>query len=707
MSIRWKILVIFLILALAPMMMLRWNGQRSVREMGATMAEEARNRIIQRTAGDLTRFIENNRGMLAREQRFIESALRIQALEIEKRLAGMSAGEFASSWMPKASEPAALTACCLSGNCPCPQPDGTDTRQLYRFFGKAPPPSLRSLQGRLNDLPKVFRQPVGPSPEIRFWRVSAFSNGLQTLFPAPQTWPKEFDFFGFDLYRQVTEEGGVIWTPAVSVSLTGGLAFITATPLRVDGQTVGATAIIISVDAFLNGNQCLRSLPGDVAALLIQMETGEGDAAPPAVHLVARRSNEKSGWRTTGIFPEAILENPQEMAGMIAHVRSHETTAGVSRTSEHLVAYGCMDGCRTVMVLKVPLREAIAEADALKERILAGTRRLLDRNGVILWSITAIVSILALFMSGKVTAHIRQLAHAAREVARGSLEQRVRIRTGDELESLGQAFNEMTGALKRQMAMQSAMAAAREIQQNLLPCRPPQIKGLDIAGKSLYCDATGGDYFDYMDFDEVCCRSSEHITIAVGDVSGHGVPAALLMASVRSLLRSRLTHRGDLGAVVTDVNRLMVRDTADTTQFMTLFLMDIHPGNRTVEWVRAGHEPALVYVPNPERFEWFNGKGVALGVCEDAVYTQSVNRSMECGQVILIGTDGIWETVNSSGEMFGRERLTQIIRENHRQPASVILDAVIAAVDDYRGTAPRQDDMTLVVVKFPELSMPA
>jgi sigma-B regulation protein RsbU (phosphoserine phosphatase) len=141
---------------------------------------------------------------------------------------------------------------------------------------------------------------------------------------------------------------------------------------------------------------------------------------------------------------------------------------------------------------------------------------------------------------------------------------------------------------------------------------------------------------------------------------------------------------------------------------MTLFLMDIHPVNRTLRWVRAGHEPALLYSATPERVEWLHGGGgVALGVCEDAVYTESMNRFLECGQVVLIGTDGIVETLHPSGEIFGRERLARIVRENHRRAAAGILEAVMAAVDAYRGPATRQDDTTLVVVKIQEPSKPS
>ncbi len=120
--------------------------------------------------------------------------------------------------------------------------------------------------------------------------------------------------------------------------------------------------------------------------------------------------------------------------------------------------------------------------------------------------------------------------------------------------------------------MRQSLDLAMEVQQNLLPKGNLKLDGFDIAGKSIYCDETGGDYYDFIISGETKDRK---IGVAIGDVSGHGIPSALLMATVRSSLRQRLSLPGSIDRIITDVNRQLVRDVEDTGQFMTMFYLDI------------------------------------------------------------------------------------------------------------------------------------
>jgi len=220
---------------------------------------------------------------------------------------------------------------------------------------------------------------------------------------------------------------------------------------------------------------------------------------------------------------------------------------------------------------------------------------------------------------------------------------------------------------------------------------------LDIAGRSLYCDETGGDYYDFL---EICCRDSEHFGLAVGDVSGHGISAALLMASVRAFLRCRVTQPGGAAEIITDVNRLATVDTGNTGHFMTLFYTQIDLSSNTLYWVRAGHDPAFLYDPAADRMEELLGEGVALGVDEDCSYRQSARKGLTKGQILLIGTDGVWETRNESGQMFGKKRLAALIREHATSSSEELLQAVFVSLKEFQGSARQEDDVTLAVVKI-------
>jgi serine phosphatase RsbU (regulator of sigma subunit) len=239
----------------------------------------------------------------------------------------------------------------------------------------------------------------------------------------------------------------------------------------------------------------------------------------------------------------------------------------------------------------------------------------------------------------------------------------------------------------------AALNLAQEVQQNLLPQRPPQLESIDLTGRSLYCDETGGDYYDYIEL------PNRNLGIVVGDVSGHGVSAALLMASVRGYLRARATLSGSAGEIITAVNRLVSMDTVETGQFMTLFYLVVEPQNNRISWVRAGHDPGFLYCPVNERFEELAGAGMALGVDESLNY-DDYNRKVKPGQIVLLTTDGIFEAHNSAGEMFGKERFKEVVRNNAGLETEGIRKAVFEAVTDFRGDEPQEDDITLVVLKF-------
>jgi sigma-B regulation protein RsbU (phosphoserine phosphatase) len=281
-------------------------------------------------------------------------------------------------------------------------------------------------------------------------------------------------------------------------------------------------------------------------------------------------------------------------------------------------------------------------------------------------------------------------------VRSGRLDLRVSVRSNDEIGYVGDVINEMTVGLREREKMRQSLELAREVQQNLLPRGAPQPAGLDIAGRSIYCDQTGGDYFDFL---EVGAPVDNKIGLVVGDVSGHGVPSALLMATARALMRQRSYLPGGPAQVVSDVNMHLSRDVEDSGQFMTLFYLVIDPIRRSLKWVRAGHEPAMLYDPHRQVFEELRGAGVALGVDEYWKYEEETWNGLSNGQVILIGTDGIWESRNAEGQMFGKEALLELIRQNAADSAEELLRVVIDAIKNFQQGVEPEDDITLVVVK--------
>jgi len=165
-----------------------------------------------------------------------------------------------------------------------------------------------------------------------------------------------------------------------------------------------------------------------------------------------------------------------------------------------------------------------------------------------------LILLLIRLVTGRTVSSIKDVSNAAESIAQGDYSSFLPVKSEDEVGQLRENFNIMASQLQERMRLKEELNLAMEVQQSLLPMKPPEIEGFDIAGKSIYCEETGGDYFDFIDFSEVGL-----IGVAVGDVAGHGIAPALLMTTVRAFLRSRvLTQPEDLADAITDVNRLLL-----------------------------------------------------------------------------------------------------------------------------------------------------
>ena len=303
---------------------------------------------------------------------------------------------------------------------------------------------------------------------------------------------------------------------------------------------------------------------------------------------------------------------------------------------------------------------------------------------------------LTMLVSGNITRPVKEIIRVLKRVRDGDFDQKVKVTSNDEIGYTGDVINEMTDGLKERDKMRQSLELAKEVQQNFLPKADPEIAGLDIAGKSIYCERTGGDYYDYLEMGD---HQQGKIGIVVGDVSGHGISSALLMASARSSLRQRALLSGNIAQIVSDVNRQLTRDVEESGRFMTLFCSEIDIQSRSIRWVRAGHEPAIFYDPATNTFEELKGPGMALGVDESWTYEEKQKSGLTRGQIIVFGTDGIWEAHNARGEIFGKELLFEIIREYAAKNAKEIVAAIIDSLNRHRHDVIPEDDVTLVVVK--------
>ena len=171
------------------------------------------------------------------------------------------------------------------------------------------------------------------------------------------------------------------------------------------------------------------------------------------------------------------------------------------------------------------------------------------------------------------------------------------------------------------------------------------------------------------------------------------------MTTVRGGLRQRIQKPDSLEQVISDLNKQFHTDVEKSGHFMTLFICEIDSQNRILTWLRAGHDPALVYNIASDTFYELGGMGLPLGVAEDSQF-EECSGAIEDKQILVIGTDGIWEAFDIEGNRFGKEKLKDIIRSSAHLPANSLADRVIETVQHFRHPLKIEDDITLVIVKF-------
>lgn len=308
---------------------------------------------------------------------------------------------------------------------------------------------------------------------------------------------------------------------------------------------------------------------------------------------------------------------------------------------------------------------------------------------------TLIILLTIHLVTSRINKEISQVSSAARRLTNGEWGKPLAVGNHDEIGILKDNFNQMTLQLQEGIQLQKSMEIAREVQQNLLPSSNFQANDLDIAASCIYYDETGGDYFDIVN-----CSENQHASLAVGDVVGHGIGAALLMATTRSLLRGKLDCGKNLAQTASEVNSLLCEDTQKVANFVTLFLMRVDYINKEIEWLRAGHEPAIAYYPRSKKFSNLTGKGLALGVDNSFRYVSNKLLIPTEPIIILIGTDGIWDAENDIGEQFGKDRSKDVIATNAHLPAETIMKSLRQAIETFIGETKQTDDITLMIIKL-------
>jgi phosphoserine phosphatase RsbU/P len=256
----------------------------------------------------------------------------------------------------------------------------------------------------------------------------------------------------------------------------------------------------------------------------------------------------------------------------------------------------------------------------------------------------------------------------------------------------------LTAAIAQEVAQREKLnrevEIAREVQERLFPQKLPAIPGLDYCGACRTALGVGGDYYDFL------ALPGGKLGIALGDVSGKGIAAALMMASLQASLRSEAMRAPqDLAALITNVNRLVYEASA-VNRYATFFYAQYDPETRRLTYVNAGHNPPMIFKRTPAGWQVrrLETGGTVVGLLENYPYQQG-EELLAHGDLLVAFTDGISEAMNSADEEWGESRLTETIEASADTCAPQLIERIMRAADDFAAGAPQHDDMTLVVLR--------
>lgn len=311
--------------------------------------------------------------------------------------------------------------------------------------------------------------------------------------------------------------------------------------------------------------------------------------------------------------------------------------------------------------------------------------------------------VIGIVIARSITRSIQRIYLGTQRIQGGEFGYQIPAGDTDQLDTLAQAFNQMsTGvtSLMRQLAekerLEKEIEIAREVQNQLFPQVLPRIVNLQLSGRCLPARRVSGDYYDFIPY------GHNRVDVVIADISGKGISAALLMASLQSAIRTHVvlqTGTADLpdriSRAVRDINGHLYAQTA-ADKYATLFYCEFESETRRLTYCNAGHNPPLWV--SKRGIERLTVGGMAAGLFDEREYEQESVR-LEAGDLVVLYTDGVVEAESPSGEMFGEDRLIALFRDDTYLPAEDIQKLILDAVSEWAGGGDQRDDITVVVLK--------
>lgn len=318
--------------------------------------------------------------------------------------------------------------------------------------------------------------------------------------------------------------------------------------------------------------------------------------------------------------------------------------------------------------------------------------------------IIELISFVSGFLLAKsITASVHSLFEGTERITAGDLNYRIKVKARDQLGDLAKSFNSMTESIQNLLLVRAekerlseSLKIARQMQENLLPKQITSVGGMEIATMNLPAQEVCGDYYD------IIRKTDQEVGIIIADVSGKGPSAALYMAEVKGVMLSMSRRLALPRDILVEANRILA-PTLDSKNFITMTYATIHEQKRVMRMCRAGHNPILHYCSRTATIEVVQPQGIGLGLSRNGLFEsklEEVERNLCPGDILVFYTDGLTEAMNANSEFYGLKRLSDMVLATKDQPTEQVKTAILDDLRQFLGSAPPQDDVSLVLLKI-------
>ncbi|MDO9538653.1 MAG: SpoIIE family protein phosphatase [Methanocalculus sp.] len=547
--------------------------------------------------------------------------------------------------------------------------------------------------------------PIATAHREITWIYIGSNSGIFRIYPMTTDLDPSYDPRTRNWFQDAVKDDLIVWSrPYVDA---GGKGLTVTCSYQIPNSAynwvIGADVTIETINQMILGT----NVGGDGYAMLIDSDG----------HVITRpglRADDRL-WDES-FTTENLLESPNREIRAVTR-KMVDGNTGISRIHldkrEVFISYAPVRSTGWSIAVVVPVEDVIAPAletgaklnqQTIKtaEEINQESERAMHLFIVSMLALIGAAVVGSAVFSQAITKPLKRLSEGATAIGGGDLSFRVNTDTKDEFADLAANFNQMADDLGEMMItiekttaererLSKELEIARTIQESFLPDRAPTIPGFDLSARSIPALFVGGDFYDFIPISE------GRYGLVIADVSGKGVSAALFMALSRTLVRASTADEPSPASAIIHANRMIFED-SKTSMFVTLFYAILDSRERTLTYVNAGHNPPVFIRGDDASITLLKAEGIALGVLEE-IQLETVTVPLHEGDLLVLYTDGVTEAENSSNDLYGEERLEELMGRIRGTTSAEIIASIIEDIRKFAGDAPQSDDITLLVMK--------